>query len=710
MNEIKTELTVGSSKLTLEVGRFAKFANASVLGRYGDTMVLATVVASKEKSKLSYFPLSVEYAERLYAGGKIKGSRWVKREGRPSDDAILSGRLIDRSIRPLFPKDYKHDVQVVITLLSVDGENDPVILSLIAVSTALAISNIPWNGPIGAIRIGKIEGDQPSPFIANPPESEMSFSKMDLIVSATDKKVVMIEGGLSQVSEKDTFEAISFAKGEIKKIISSIQDLVKKTGKAKQKYVAEAPDEKLIQQIRAQHSKKIDELVIKRVEKESDDALELLVEDILEKNTTEYDKDTIKKAIDVIFRERLRHNIIEKGIRPDSRKFDEVRRVSSEVSILPRTHGSAIFERGETQALSIATLASPSLEQLIESAEGEETKRYIHHYNMPPYSVGETGRVGYPSRREIGHGALAERALLPVIPSEEKFPYTIRIVSEVMSSNGSTSMASTCGSTMALMDAGVPILAPVAGISIGLVEEGTKHQLLTDIIGIEDFCGDMDFKVAGTKTGITAIQLDVKNHGLTDEIIAGALEKARTARLAILSLMEKVLSAPRSQISQFAPKVVVVKVKADKVGAVIGPGGKIIRQIISETGVTVDVDDEDESVTISGTDEAMVKKAKDWVEGIVRDIEVGELFEGPVKRILNFGAFVELFPGKEGLVHVSRMGKGFVEKASDVVKIGEIVKVKVIEIDEQGRINLAFLDASNEPLRRPDKPRFRKRI
>ncbi len=691
MKIVRKEVNIGEKKLIFEVGKFAKFANGSVVGRYGDTMVLATIVSSKKKSKLSYFPLTVEYAERLYAGGKIKGSRWVKREGRPSDDAILSARLIDRSIRPLFPKDYKNDVQIVVTILSVDGENDPDVLSINTVSAAIAISDIPWSGPIAAVRVGMIEEkDKPNNLIVNPLLNELEYSRMDLVVSSTKDKVMMIEGGLNQVSEKDTLLSISEAKKESQKIINVIEELVKETGLKKQVYDKQEVDKNLIDKLKKQYSTSIDKIVLQRLEKDDGEDLGLLVDEVIQKEGKEVDKEMVLQAVDIIYDQKIRSNILA-GKRPDGRKNDEIRPINIQLGLLPRTHGSAVFERGQTQALSIVTLASPSLEQLIESAEGEETKRYIHHYNMPPYSVGETGRFGWPSRREIGHGALAERALLPVIPAEDKFPYTIRVVSEVMSSNGSTSMASTCGSTLALMDAGVPILSPVAGISIGLIEEGQKHVLLTDIMGIEDFCGDMDFKVAGTKEGITAIQLDVKNKGLTDEVIIKALSLAKQARDFILEKMLAVINTPRTQISQFAPKVVLVKVPLDKIGAVIGPGGKVIRRIISETGVTVDVNDEDETVTVSGTDSKMVEKAKAWVEGLIKEAEVGEVYDGEVKRILNFGAFVEIFPGKEGLVHVSKMANEFVKNPNDIVAIGDKVKVKVVEIDDQGRINLSML-------------------
>ncbi len=694
MQIFETDVTIGERKISFEIGRYASYANAAVIARMGDTMVLATVVASKNKSTLNYFPLMVEYAERLYAGGKIKGSRWVKREGRPTDEAILSARLIDRSIRPLFPKDYQHDIQIIVTLLSVDGENDPDVLSINAVSAALSVSDIPWKGPIGAVKVGMVEQKvSEDPFIVNPLVSEQDFSKMDLVVASSKEKVLMIEGAFDQAGEAETLSAILLAKKESDKIIAAINELAVKKGQKKQLYEKKELDKDLLGKIEKLYGKKIEELVSEKVNKDYRVYLSQLVDTIVSENEG-ISKDITTNIVDMLFDRNVRRMIV-KGIRPDRRKSDQIRDIAMQVGMLPRTHGSAVFQRGETQALSIATLASPSLEQLIESAQGEETKRYMHHYNMPPYSVGETGRMGYPSRREVGHGSLAERALIPVIPSEEVFPYTIRVVSEILSSNGSTSMASVCGSTLALMDAGVPIKSPVAGISIGLVKEEGKEVLLTDIIGLEDFCGDMDFKVAGTKTGITAIQLDVKNDGLTNDIISKSLEKAKTARLNILDLMHKVLSIPRSQISKFAPKVVVLKVPAEKLGMVIGAGGKVIRKITSETGVTIDINDEDESVTISGINLLMVEKAKSWVEGLTREIKVGETFEGEVKRLLNFGAFVEIYPGKEGLIHVSKLSQKFIKSPSEVVAIGDKVKVKVIEVDEHDRVNLALLNQSS---------------
>lgn len=734
---VSKSLELGGRTLTIEVGRVAQQANAAVLARYGDTIVLVTAVASKEAPDLDYFPLSVEYAEKLYAGGRIKGSRWVKREGRPSDDAILKARLIDRSIRPLFPKDFKRDVQIIATVLSVDGENDPDILSVIAASAAVHVSDIPWNGPIAALRVGCVhiqkEGEDqnrsgPCQCVVNPTTSEMLYSQMDLVVSATREKVVMIEAGMKESPEEEVLSAISFAQKEIKRIIAILEDLRNEVGKPKMSYAPNGLDTTLLARVDKDYGEEINDLVLKRISKEVEgEELGLLADSIVEAYGEEVDKKTILKVIDALVKKQVRANTLQRKTRPDGRKPEEIRKISGEVSVLPRTHGSAIFNRGETQALTITTLAAPSLEQLIESPEGEETKRYMHHYYMPPYSVGETGRFGWPSRREVGHGALAERALLPVIPEAAVFPYTIRVVSEIMSSNGSTSMASVCGSTMSLMDAGVPIKEPIAGIAMGLVAEGDEYIILSDILGMEDFTGDMDFKVAGSKNGITAIQLDVKISGLTLTIVSETFAQAKQGRQQILDSMLTVLAAHRPQLSRYAPKVKVIRVPTDKIGEIIGPGGKVIRNIIAQTQATVDIDD-DGTVTISATDQSMVDQAIAWIEGLIREVQPGEEHEGVVKRILPFGAFVEILPGKEGLVHVSQMSTAYVTDPNDIVKIGQSVKVRVVEIDSQGRINLSMLfgeDAKKheerprggygaEPRgdRRPRRPydRFRKRF
>lgn len=711
MKIIKKSIELAGRTLSLEVGRFAEQSSAAVLAQYGDTMVLATVTASSRETTLDYFPLSVEYVERLYAGGRIKGSRWVKREGRPTDDAVLAGRVIDRSIRPLFPKAYNHDVQVIITVLSVDGVNDSDVLGLVATSAAIAISPIPWNGPIGGVRMGYVKDseDGKGAFLVNPTIVEQATSEFDFVVSGNREKVVMLEGGFCETPESIVFQSIGEAKKANGQLIDLIEELVSEVGKPKVKVAEVTEADTLKAKITKDYKKEMDAAFAKKAEKEfGGDEVTVLAKTIAEAYGTEYSAKDIEAALDSLFKKKVKENVLEHGKRFDGRKIDEVRPIEVEVGMLPRTHGSAMFKRGQTQALTVATLGTPSLEQLIESPAGEESKRYIHHYSMPPYSVGETGRVGTPSRREIGHGALAERALLSVIPSEDEFPYTIRLVSEIMSSNGSTSMASTCGSTLALMDAGVPIKEPVAGISIGLMSDnlpagkaGKKFVLLTDIMGIEDFSGDMDFKVAGTKNGITAIQLDIKIDGLTDEIIEGTLERAKVARGKILEKMLAVINAPRKNLSQYAPKVQVVKIPTEKIGEVIGPGGKMIRNIMASTSTTVDVDD-DGSVVISGTDQDSVTKAVEWVKGLTRDVQAGEEFEGEVKRILPFGAFVEILPGKEGMVHVSQMSTSYVNDPNEIVKLGQKVKVRVMEIDDQHRINLSMLfgeDAKNAPPR-----------
>jgi polyribonucleotide nucleotidyltransferase len=684
--------------LTFETGELARQATAAVLARYGDTMVLATVVVGRVREDLGYFPLSVEYGERLYAGGKIKGSRWVKREGRPSDEAVLTGRLIDRSIRPLFPKDYKNEVQVIVTVLSVDGENEPDILAINAVSAALAMSKAPWNGPVGAIRMGLIKdpnnGD--AAILHNPLISESEHSVLDLVVSQTgDNKTLMIESGANQVSEELMGEAIVAAHEETQKVIAFINNFVKKVGQKKDTVEKNPAVVEMINTIKKSYTAEAEKLVSALADKESgSEETGKLVDAIYENQKAanpdaEVDKKAIAQALEYVMYQIIRTNVVTKKQRVDGRKVDELRELGAQVGILPRTHGSAVFQRGLTQALTITTLGSPRLEQLIESAEGEESKRYMHHYAMPPYSVGEAGRVGSPSRREIGHGALAERALEPVIPSREKFPYTIRVVSEILSSNGSTSMASVCGSTLSLMDAGVPIESPVGGISIGMMSIEDQYVLLTDIIGLEDFSGDMDFKVAGTDKGITAIQLDVKIPGLTDQQVKETLERAKTARAQILEKITSTLAQSREKLSEFAPKIEQIQIPVDKIGEVIGPGGRIIKNIIATTGATVDVED-DGTVTITGTSDESVQAALNTVQGITREVQLGEIFEGPVKRILPFGAFVEILPGKEGMVHVSHMAEGFVKSPEDVVQLDQVVKVKVIEIDDQGRINLTM--------------------
>ncbi len=691
LKKFKKTLEFNGRSITLETGLLAEQTSAAVMGRMGDTMVLATVVMGANDTTLDYFPLSVEYVERLYAGGRIKGSRWVKREGRPTDDAVLTGRLIDRSIRPLFPKELKKDVQVVITILSVDGEHDPDVLSLVTVSAALAVSKIPWNGPIGASRVGLIRQNGNEELVVNPHVNEYEFSDMDLVVSSLNDRAIMIEAGAKQVEEKYFIDGIKKAKEFNAKVIDFINDMVKEIGEKKVELQKDEKLDEVKMLVEKSYKDKMHKLISDGVTREVGGELGKIIDEIydIEKENID-DKKKIAAAVDYVFKKTVREMIVNEGKRPDGRGIKEIRKISAEVGLLPRTHGSALFSRGETQVLSVATLGATSMEQLLEGPEGEGKKRYMHHYSFPPYSVGETGRMMSPNRREIGHGALAERALEAVIPDTSVFPYAIRVVSETMSSNGSTSQASVCGSTLSLMDAGVPLIAPVAGIAIGLMTLGDKTTVLTDIIGLEDFSGDMDFKVAGTEKGITAIQMDTKIAGLTDAVIEETLTDAKNARLEVLKAMLKVIPDARKDVSKHAPKIEMIKIDPEKIGGLIGPGGKMIKSIIATTGAQVDVED-DGSVSISAIDEESVKKATEWIEGLTHELTPGEEFEGTVKRLLNFGAFVEVLPGKEGLVHVSEMSTEYVKDPADVVEIGQKVKVRVKEIDDQGRVNLSML-------------------
>ncbi len=701
MKKIEKSIELGGRKLTLSTGKVAQQASGAVWATYGDTVVLATVVSVPQKVDLGYFPLFVDYQERLYAGGRIKGSRWVKREGRPTDEEILTSRLIDRSLRPLFPKYYKNEVQVIVMVLSVDIENDPSILATIASSAAVAISPIPWLGPSATIKVGMKDKD----YVINPLGSEIDNSDLDLVVSSTKEAVIMIEAGAKEVSEKEILGGIEHAKKETDKVIDFINDFSKEVGTKKEAMPKDPDTAKLEKQIEKLVADKIPGIVSDLLEVEGGRSTEMdeLVKAVSDQ-VTEEEKVYVFEMIDHIKKEYIRSMIL-KGKRPDGRKLTETRPLLVEVGVLPRTHGSAIFQRGQTQVLSVATLGAPSLGQLLESAEGEDSKRYMHHYSMPPYASGETGRFGQPSRREIGHGALAERALDPVIPALDKFPYAIRIVSEVTSSNGSTSQASVCGSTLALMDAGVPIASPVSGIAMGLIiESAKKYAVLSDITGLEDFNGDMDFKVAGSPKGITAMQLDVKTLNLTTAILKEALEQAKEGRAFILEAMLKVLPEARTKVSAFAPKIKVVKVPVEKIGEIIGPGGKMIKKIIAESGAEVEVED-DGSVNISGVDEASVDKGVSMVEALIKEVLPGEIYEGTVARIQPFGAFVEILPGKDGLVHVSDMSEGFVKNPEELVHLGDKVQVRVKEIDDLGRINLSMNMDPSKDKPREERPR-----
>jgi polyribonucleotide nucleotidyltransferase len=687
------ELELGGRKLSIETGRVAQLADASVLVRYGDTVVLVTACASAEpKEGIDFFPLSVDYEERLYAVGKIPGG-FIKREGRPTEKAILSARLIDRPIRPLFPHGYRNDVQVVATILSVDQDNLPEIVAMIGSSAALSISSIPFQGPTGSVLVGRVDGE----LVLNPNNEEREKSDLHLVVSGTKDAVMMVEAGAKEVPEDVMLEAIMFAHGHIRKIVEFIEGIVAKVGKEKKEYIIFKPEEEIENAVREYATQNTLNAIRTNEKLERQEKIDAVKEETLEHFAEifpEKEKEIDEVLYDIL-KEQVRKLITEEGIRPDDRKLDEIRPISSEVGILPRVHGSGLFTRGQTQVLTIATLGALGDVQILDGLTEEETKRYMHHYNFPPYSVGETRFMRGPGRREIGHGALAERALEPMIPSEEEFPYTIRLVSEVVSSNGSTSQGSVCGSTLALMDAGVPIKAPVAGVAMGLMKEKGNVAILTDIQGMEDFLGDMDFKVAGTSKGITAIQMDIKIAGIDRPILERALEQARVGRLFILDKMLSVISEPRKELSPYAPKIITTRIDPDKIRDVIGPGGKTINKIIAETGVKIDIED-DGRVFIAATNQAAGDKALKIIESLVKEVKEGEIYLGRVTRLMTFGAFVEILPGKEGLVHISKLDTKRVEKVEDVVAVGDEILVKVTEIDKQGRINLSRRHAMAE--------------
>ena len=697
----KTTLQVGDKQLELEIGRFAEQANMSVMATMGETVVLANVVMSKARQDISWFPLQVEYQEKLYAGGKIKGSRWVKRDGRPTDDVILTSRLIDRTIRPLFPDGFKNETQIVATVLSADSENDADMVAMFAVTAALSLSDIPFDGPVGAVRMGYLADEDK--LLVNPTYEQREKSILDLVVSSTKEAVVMVEAGANEVTEAVMLQAFKTGQEAVATALTQLDEFIAKHGKTKIEFVPVTLDKDLVENVKKDAGDKIPAFVKAWAHLENFPKDELITE-LSEKYGEDVSKGDIAEAIDKLMKAEVRRQTAKDGVRPDDRKTDEIRPITCEVGLLPRTHGSGMFKRGSTQALTITTLGAPSLGQLIESMDQEEeTRRYIHHYNMPPYTVGETGRIGYPSRREIGHGALAERALLPVIPSEEEFPYTIHVVSELMSSNGSTSQASVCGSTLSLMDAGVPIKKPVSGIAMGLIKEGDDYLVLSDIQGLEDFTGDMDFKVAGTADGITAMQMDIKISGIPIDVLERALEQARVGRAFILSKMLETIDKPRTTLSQYAPKIDSISIDVERIGEIIGPGGKIIKAIIAETGAEVDVNDEG-MVFISSVDQAAIDKAKQWIEDILRVIKEGEEFDGEVTRVEPYGAFVSLTPNKDGLVHVSKMSTEYVESAEKIVSLGDKVHVRVDKIDDQGKVGLTMLTPEQEASARASKP------
>ncbi len=682
---------IGGKLLELEIGKVCEMANGQVMVRYGDTVVNVTAVASKEpRPDIDFFPLSCDYEEKMYAAGKIPGG-FIKREGRPSEKAILNSRLMDRPLRPLFPKGFFNDVQVVATVMCVDNDAPSEIAAMIGSSVALAISDIPWDGPTGSVLIGMVDGQ----FVVNPSLAQREQSSMHLVVSGTKEAIMMVEAGANEVPEETILDAIMFAHEEIKKIVEFIEEIVKEVGKPKMEIELYKVPEDIEAAVREYAEDKM-RAAIQTYDKmerlDNMDAVEAETKEHFAEIYPDNGKD-IGNVLYAITKEQVRSLILDDEIRPDNRKRTEIRPIWCDTGLLPRTHGSGLFKRGQTQVMSIATLGPLSEAQTIDGITEQTEKRYMHHYNFPPYSVGEARPMRSPGRREIGHGALAERALIPVLPGEEEFPYAIRVVSEVLSSNGSTSQASVCGSCLALMDAGVPIKAPVAGIAMGLIERveedgSSKMAILSDIQGMEDFLGDMDFKVAGTAKGVTAIQMDIKVHGLSKEVLQNALKQAYEGRMHIMKEMLDELPEPRKELSPYAPRIISMQIEPDQIRTVIGPGGKTINRIIADTGVKIDIDDTG-LVYIAAPDMESAKAGIREIELLLKEPEPGEIYEGKVTRVMPFGAFIEILPGKEGLLHISKMAKERVEKVEDVMNVGDVVKVKVTEIDSQNRINLS---------------------
>ncbi|GAA0699590.1 polyribonucleotide nucleotidyltransferase [Paraclostridium ghonii] len=673
-------------ELSVEIGKIAELASGSAILQYGETMVMVnTSKSAQPRDGIDFFPLSVDYEEKLYSVGKIPGG-FLKREGKPSEKAILTSRLIDRPIRPLFPKGFRNDVQVVATVLSVDQDCTPDIVAMIGSSIALSISDIPFNGPTGSVLVGLVDGA----FVINPTAEQREKSSLHLVVSGTKDAIMMVEAGAEEIPDELMLEAILFAHEEIKKVVEFIETIVAEVGKEKIEvtlFEINADVEKDVREFATDKMREAVKTVEKLERMEKMDAVKEETFDNFEDIAEEFGQD-IEETLHAIIKEQVRKLIVHENVRPDNRKPDEIRPIWCDNGFIPRTHGSGLFTRGQTQVMSIATLGALGDVQILDGLDEEESKRYMHHYNFPAYSVGESRPSRGPGRREIGHGALAERALIPVLPSKEDFPYAIRVVSEVLSSNGSTSQGSVCGSTLSLLDAGVPLKDMVAGIAMGLIKHDDKVAVLSDIQGMEDHLGDMDFKVAGTEQGITAIQMDIKIAGIDEEVLRTALKQAKVGRIHILNEMRKTISKPKPELSKYAPKIVTMNINPDKIRDVIGPGGKIITKIIDETGVKIDIEQTGE-VFISGIEAEMIAKAQQIINDIVAEAEVGETYTGKVTRIMNFGAFVEILPGKEGLLHVSHIAHERVNKVEDVLNIGEEVKVKVTEIDEKGRVNLS---------------------
>ncbi|TAL22820.1 MAG: polyribonucleotide nucleotidyltransferase [Nitrospirae bacterium] len=687
------EIEIKGKRLIIETGEMARQSDGAVVVRYGDTVVLATAVAAKNpREGLDFFPLTVDYQEKTYSAGKIPGG-FFKREGRPTEKEVLTSRLIDRPIRPLFPKGFYCETQGIVSVLSYGDENVSDTLGIIGISAALTISDIPFAGPVAAVKVGRINGE----FIINPDLSELEKLDMNLVVAGTESSVLMVEGEALEVPEETLLKAIDYAHAEIKRVIALQKDLREKVGRQKRTLTPPVFDEELRKSVEAHVLGKMKDAINIPGKQRRQETLDIILSETIKHfNTPE--KDMTKEIADAFFeleKNLVRRMIIEKGIRSDGRRPDEIRPITSRVGILPRTHGSALFVRGETQALAVATLGTADDEQRIDSLDGESHKSFMLHYNFPPFSVGEVKPLRSPGRREIGHGALAEKALKFVIPSKEAFPYTIRIVSDILESNGSSSMATVCGGTLALMDAGVPIKAPVAGIAMGLIQEGEKNIVLTDILGLEDHLGDMDFKVTGTENGVTAFQLDVKTGGINISIMKTALEQARVGRLFILGKIKEVISSPREQLAPHAPRIYTMQIKQDKIRDVIGTGGKVIRGIIEQTGVKIDINDAG-VINIASSDETSARKAIDIINGIIEEPEVGRIYLGTIKRIVDFGAFVEIIPGTEGLLHISQIDEKRIAKVTDVLKEGEEVLVKVIEVDRTGKIRLSRKDALRE--------------
>lgn len=689
MEQTKHEYSMdwAGRKLTVEIGQLAKQANGAVMVRYGETAVLSTATASKEPKNLDFFPLTCNYEERLYAVGKIPGG-FIKREGRPSEKAILASRLIDRPIRPLFAEGFRNDVQVISIVMSVDQDCSTEMAAMFGSSLALCTSDIPFEGPIAGVIVGRIGGE----FVINPTVEQAEKSDIHLTVAGTKDAINMVEAGAEEVSEEVMLEAIMFGHEEIKRLIEFQEKITAEVGKEKREVILYEIDKDLEAEVREMCETDMVSAIQVQEKHAREDAIKEVKNAVIakfeENEATDEDLKQVKQILDKIVKGEVRRLITVEKVRPDGRGIDEIRPLSSQVGILPRTHGSGLFTRGQTQALSICTLGAMGDVQILDGLGIEEEKRFMHHYNFPSFSVGETGPIRGPGRREIGHGALGERALEPIVPSEKDFPYTIRLVSEVLESNGSTSQASICASTLAMMDAGVPIKAPVAGIAMGLVKSGEHYTVLSDIQGMEDHLGDMDFKVAGTAKGVTALQMDIKIKGLSREILEEALQQAKKGRMHILESMLATITEPRGELSKFAPKILTMTINPDKIRDVIGPSGKQINKIIEETGVKIDIE-QDGTVFIASTDQAMNQKAKKIIEDIVREVEVGQMYLGKVKRIEKFGAFVEIFAGKDGLVHISELAEERVGKVEDVVAIGDEILVKVTEIDKQGRVNLS---------------------